>query len=139
MKRILRQSAQSITSDALTGLLVAGLCVILSSCRQTDVDNPIDRAPVIPAQAATTQNSQEDSITLPHDEPEFPPGPGRETFIARCMVCHSLRYISMQPDFPEKTWTKEVEKMKSTWGAHITDAEAKEIIAYLVQVKGKKL
>lgn len=77
-------------------------------------------------------------ITLPHDEPQFPPGPGRDTFIRSCLVCHSLRYISMQPDFPEATWIKEVNKMKNTWGAHFSEAEGKEIVAYLMLVKSKK-
>ena len=77
-------------------------------------------------------------IILPHDEPQFPPGPGRDTFVRSCLVCHSLRYISMQPDFPEASWIKEVNKMKNTWGAHFTEAEGKEIVAYLMLVKGKK-
>ena len=78
------------------------------------------------------------SINMPHDEAEFPPGAGRETFMSRCMVCHSLRYVTMQPDFPEATWVKEVDKMRHTWGAHVTDEESKEIVSYLVLIKGKK-
>lgn len=58
--------------------------------------------------------------------------------MSRCTVCHSLRYISMQPHFSEKTWQKEVEKMKVTWGAHMTESEAKQIVAYLVRIKGKE-
>lgn len=77
------------------------------------------------------------TIELPHDEPEFPPGKGHDTFVSRCGVCHSLRYVTMQPDFPEATWTKEVDKMIKTFGAHITEPEAKEIIEYLTAIKGK--
>jgi hypothetical protein len=95
-----------------------------------------------PGNNAQGNNAQEKAglhhIILPHDEPQFPPGPGRDTFVRSCLVCHSLRYISMQPDFPEATWIKEVNKMKNTWGAHFTEAEGKEIVAYLMLVKGKK-
>lgn len=77
------------------------------------------------------------TIELPHLPPDFPPGNGRELFISRCGVCHSLRYITMQPNFPEKTWAKEVDKMIKTYGAHIDNKEAKEIIEYLNSIKGK--
>lgn len=77
------------------------------------------------------------TIELPHLPPDFPPGNGRELFISRCGVCHSLRYITMQPNFPEKTWAKEVDKMIKTYGAHIDKKEAKEIIEYLNSIKGK--
>ena len=77
------------------------------------------------------------SIDLPYYPPDFPPGKGRELFISRCGVCHSLRYITMQPDFSEKTWTKEVDKMIKTYGAHIDKKEAREIVDYLNSIKGK--
>lgn len=78
------------------------------------------------------------SIEMPHDEAEFPPGKGHDTFVSRCSVCHSLRYVTMQPDFPEATWSKEVDKMIKTFGAHITEPEAKEIVEYLMAIKGAK-
>ncbi len=77
------------------------------------------------------------AIELPHYQPDFPPGPGKDLFISRCGVCHSLRYVTMQPDFPKKTWTKEVDKMVKTYGAHISKTEADEIIGYLNSIKGK--
>lgn len=78
------------------------------------------------------------SVDLPNSPADFPPGEGREIFISRCTVCHSLRYVSMQPNFPEATWAKEVDKMRKTWGAHITDDESKAIVSYLVSIKGQK-
>lgn len=77
------------------------------------------------------------SITLPHDEPELPPGPGREVFAAACVVCHSPRYITSQPPFSRQTWTEEVNKMIKTYGAHVTDEQAKQIVDYLVLINGK--
>jgi mono/diheme cytochrome c family protein len=77
------------------------------------------------------------AIVMPHDEPAFPPGPGRDEFEAACVVCHSPRYITMQPRFSRATWLSEVDKMKDTYGAHITDAQAQKITDYLVAINGK--
>lgn len=77
------------------------------------------------------------SITLPHDEPTFPPGPSREEFVTACVVCHSPRYITMQPRFSRSTWLSEVQKMKDVYGAHISDEQAAKITDYLVFINGK--
>ncbi len=77
------------------------------------------------------------SIELPHYQPDFPPGEHRDLFVSRCGVCHSLRYVTMQPDFPKKTWAKEVDKMIKTYGAHIDKKEAEAIVEYLSSIKGK--
>lgn len=77
------------------------------------------------------------TIVMPHDEPEFPPGPGREEFVTACVVCHSPRYITMQPRFSKSTWLGEVDKMKNTYGAHISDEQALKIGEYLVSINGK--
>ena len=77
------------------------------------------------------------AIELPHYPPEFAPGAGRELFMTRCGMCHSLRYITMQPNFSKKAWSKEVDKMIKTYGAHINKKEAEEITEYLFSVKGK--
>ena len=57
--------------------------------------------------------------------------------MTRCGMCHSLRYITMQPNFSKKAWSKEVDKMIKTYGAHINKKEAEEITEYLFSVKGK--
>jgi hypothetical protein len=77
------------------------------------------------------------TIAMPHDEPEFPPGPGREEFVTACVVCHSPRYITMQPRFSKSTWLGEVNKMKNTYGAHISDEQALKIGDYLFFINGK--
>lgn len=92
-----------------------------------------------PAGAVTSSKSSQaeiHQIVLPHDDAEFPPGPGRQLFLSRCTVCHTLRYVTMQPDFPEKVWAKEVAKMINTYGAHITGEEARQITSYLASIKG---
>jgi cytochrome c5 len=62
---------------------------------------------------------------------------GEETFKASCLTCHSLRYIQMQPAFPQATWEKIVNKMIKSFGAPIPDSSAKVIVNYLMAVKGK--
>src|SRR5712664_854536 len=77
------------------------------------------------------------TIVMPHYEPLFPPGPGRNEFVTACVVCHSPRYITMQPRFSRTTWLSEVKKMKDVYGAHISDEQALKITDYLVSINGK--
>jgi len=68
---------------------------------------------------------------------ELPNAAGYEAFKMNCTNCHSARYVQMQPDFPEKTWTAIVTKMQKSFGAPLTDSAANEIVKYLVTIKGK--
>jgi mono/diheme cytochrome c family protein len=77
------------------------------------------------------------TFVMPHDEPLFPPGIGRDEFLTACVVCHSPRYITMQPNFSRSTWIEEVNKMKNVYGAHISDEQAATITNYLFFVNGK--
>jgi hypothetical protein len=77
------------------------------------------------------------TIVMPHDESLFPPGRGREEFVTACVVCHSPRYITMQPQFSRTTWLGEVNKMKDVYGAHISDEQVLKITDYLVSINGK--
>ncbi len=122
---------------ALVGFVILGAIIIWIGRDDPSQRPKFEEQP--PVQAPITQPSAQsdiNQITLPHDDPEFPPGPGRELFLARCTVCHSLRYITMQPNFSKKVWAKEVAKMINTYKAHITGEEAKEITNYLATVKG---
>ena len=62
---------------------------------------------------------------------------GEEEYKTRCITCHSLRYIEMQPSFPRKTWEKIVDKMIKNFGAPIPDSSEKAIVNYLAEIKGK--
>jgi len=77
------------------------------------------------------------TIVMPHDEPVFPPGSGRDEFVSACVVCHSPRYITMQPQFSKATWLSEVKKMKDVYGAHISDEQTLKITDYLFSINGK--
>lgn len=76
------------------------------------------------------------TITLAPDEPPLPEAPGSAEVNDSCRVCHSSRYLTSQPKLPRKTWTAEVEKMRTIYGASVPDAAAPKIVDYLVQVNG---
>ena len=48
---------------------------------------------VVDAKMESMVDSNADSpvhtIVMLHDEPVFPPGPGRDEFVTACVVCHS--------------------------------------------------
>ncbi len=67
----------------------------------------------------------------------LPEAPGYKTFQNNCMSCHSARYVQMQPDLSEKTWLALVTKMQKSFGAPVPDSSVKEIVQYLVAVRGK--
>ena len=78
------------------------------------------------------------SITLPYDEPDMPDAPGRTEFNQACIICHSPRYIAMQPPFPRKTWQDIVAKMVKVYGAHVDEEQMHKIVDYLVVIKGSQ-
>ena len=68
---------------------------------------------------------------FPSVAPKLAEGQGRAETETFCVMCHSTRYISMQPPLPAATWEAEVNKMIKTFGAPIPEASAKKIISYL--------
>ena len=87
------------------------------------------------SRAAAPQSSHVKSITLPSMEPSLPPGPGRDAAATGCVLCHSAQYIFMQPRFPRETWVAQVDKMRKTYGAPLTDDQAKQIVEDLTAVR----
>ena len=78
------------------------------------------------------------TIVMPHDEPTFPDGPGRRQFLTSCVVCHSPRYIAMQPPFTQTVWATEVHKMATAYGAHVTPEEEAAIVTYIMTIRGAR-
>jgi sulfite dehydrogenase (cytochrome) subunit B len=78
------------------------------------------------------------SIELPPDNAmaELKSGPGLDVVRANCMACHSLDYIVRQPRSDAKRWEGEVNKMVKTYGATISESDAKVIVAYLAIAYG---
>jgi mono/diheme cytochrome c family protein len=63
--------------------------------------------------------------------PELAAGEGKDEVENNCQLCHSPRYITMQPPLPAQAWADEVNKMRKTYGASIPDDAAQKIIQYL--------
>lgn len=84
-----------------------------------------------PAPAALTDDSVYRVSVYPQYPPELAEGEGRAETASFCSLCHSTRYITMQPPLPAATWEAEVTKMRKTLGAPIPDASAALIIKYL--------
>jgi mono/diheme cytochrome c family protein len=88
------------------------------------------------AESTEHSGAQVQAIVLAHDEPELPPGPGRQQFSTQCVICHSPRYITMQPHFPRKVWKAEVQKMVTAYKAPISEPDQAQIVSYLVAAFG---
>ena len=89
-----------------------------------------------PSLQPRAEGAEYQRIVLAHDEPELPPGPGRTEFATQCVICHSPRYVSMQPRFPRKVWKAEVKKMVTAYKASISEHDQAQIVDYLVAVFG---
>ena len=86
--------------------------------------------------AAVTATSGVHSIELPKIDQPMPPGEGSQTLATGCIICHSNRYITMQPPLSKTAWTALVTKMRKTFGAPLNDQQADDAIKYLVSIRG---
>jgi mono/diheme cytochrome c family protein len=130
-----------MTPKTKSAIFSLGLAVLLAGCgHPSNISKEADRD-IAKARVESMLDSKADSpvhtIVMPHDEPVFPPGPGLDQFVTACVVCHSPRYITMQPRFSQVTWLSEVKKMKDVYGAHISDEQALKITDYLFSINGK--
>jgi hypothetical protein len=91
-----------------------------------------------PDNTFSVKGSVREMVLYPEAPPEFAEHEGKAEFVSYCGICHSLKYISMQPAFPAKTWDAEVTKMIVKYHAPIDSVNAKKIVGYLVAVKGTK-
>src|SRR5262245_29561910 len=107
-------------------LLVFFLLIFIFSCSRANDEQTLAN----PISNNTVKDINEVQVFLGN-------APGVAEFKSRCITCHSLRYIQMQPDFPKKTWEKIVDKMIKNFHAPISDSSAKVIVQYLAEVKGR--
>ena len=114
-------------------LFVAFFVAMFSACRQ---EAPAPK-PITPSGTFSVNGSIRE-MTITPETPDFPEKPGKTEFTNYCGICHSLRYITMQPDFPKKTWAAEVSKMIVKYKAPIDSVTAGKIVDYLVSVKAKQ-
>lgn len=93
---------------------------------------------------ATTCGSapaQPKSITLPPDglqlvESELP---GYAKARANCLICHSAEYMRYQPPTAARPyWEATVRRMKQVFNAPFNEADAPDIVDYLVRTYGNE-
>jgi hypothetical protein len=89
-----------------------------------------------PTSSSKPSPSPVHTIKLPDYSPEIANGPNVATFRKDCLICHTARYVSMQPRFSKAVWQSEVKKMVDVYGAPIPDADQALIVEYLVAVNG---
>lgn len=87
-------------------------------------------------QASNKSQNKLVEITLPDYAAKLRDGPNLEVYEKNCLLCHSARYVFMQPPFPRSTWEKEVTKMVDAYGANIPETDRPKIVDYLVAVNG---
>src|SRR6266478_1712061 len=130
-----------MTPKTKSVVLSLGLAALVAGCgHPSNISKEADYG-IANARMESMLDSKSDSpvhtIVMPHDEPAVPPGPGRDEFVTACVVCHSPRYITMQPRFSRNTWLGEVNKMKNVYGAHISDDQVLRITDSLVSINGR--
>lgn len=63
--------------------------------------------------------------------------PGYTVASQKCLICHSVDYISYQPPgMTEAQWTAEMVKMQRLYGAPIDEQEIKLLATYLATMYG---
>ena len=91
---------------------------------------------VVGARPSSSFHASARDGALPDAEPPVPPGPNREEFAALCRLCHSPSLVLTQPRFSEKKWSEVVHKMVTVYGAPIPAEQEREIVVYLVSIRG---
>ena len=117
--------------EKISCLLILASVMLVYSCRQQQEQRPA----AAKTMGSISVNGGVREMTLDPANIDFPEHPGKKEFVAYCGICHSLKYISMQPNFPRKTWDAEVHKMVEKFGAPIDSNISKKIVDYLVEVK----
>jgi mono/diheme cytochrome c family protein len=83
------------------------------------------------APAELSTDSTYEVSAYPMFAPELAAGDGKQEVESYCAMCHSPRYITMQPPLPAATWEAEVNKMNKAYGAAIPDGVSQKIVQYL--------
>jgi mono/diheme cytochrome c family protein len=72
------------------------------------------------------------TIDLPHYQPNLPDAPGREAFASACLICHSSRYIAMQPPITAAKWEENVRKMMKVFAAPVPEEQVGDVVKYAI-------
>ncbi len=125
MRRLLREA--QVACLGLSSILLVGCDGFGAAASQSNGSAPTEAAVLAP---------NLHSITLPHFEPELPIAPGRDEYLVVCVSCHSPRYVTMQPFFPQRQWEETVDKMAKVYGAQMDQGQRASIVQYLVATHG---
>ncbi len=118
-------------------IYLAAVCCpayMLSACHEQPAPIPAPKK----QEHSFSVNGSVREIKIHPENPDFPEHEGKAEFVSYCAICHSLKFISMQPDFPRKTWEAEVTKMIVKYKAPIDSVVSRKIIDYLVAIKSKE-
>ena len=90
-------------------------------------------------QAITDTIIESSSVDYRHVPINLPYAKGVELVERNCRICHSLKYIEMQPPMSAASWSRIVKKMQTVYGMPVNDSNAiNQIVDYLVTIKGVK-
>lgn len=78
------------------------------------------------------------NLEIPTSSQMLPKGPGVDIVNTDCLICHSADHLMNQPSLTQEGWSEVVHKMIVAYHAPVSDRDAKTIVAYLTQLKGKK-
>lgn len=117
---------------AATAIFTLGLAAAVHAQARTGTYEPNEAGTIrrVPEKGPTTGASY-DVGAYPTFRPQLAPGEGSREVNIYCNICHTPRYITMQPALPAGTWADEVNKMVKTYGAPIPEDTVQKIIGYL--------
>jgi cytochrome c5 len=78
------------------------------------------------------------SVDLPASQSLFPQGDGAEIANAQCLICHSAGMVLRQPALTQDQWTREINKMRNSFGAPLPADQVKPLARYLYGINGNR-
>lgn len=113
--------------------IICSIATLLYSCNDKPKQNPYIKK----AEHTFTLNGSVREINIEPEVVEFQEHEGKAEFMSYCSMCHSLKYIATQPDFPKDIWEAEVHKMVDKYKAPIDSVTGAKIVDYLVSIKSQ--
>jgi cytochrome c5 len=79
-----------------------------------------------------TPEAEQRITIMPSENPaQLIQAPGVELVQANCLACHTAQPILTHNGFSADVWASEVQRMRETYGAQISDEDAAAIVRYL--------
>ena len=130
-------------SFGLVFAAVAGFALFLTLIALTSSLQPFvgetDKKPAKPATvSAHGLKLTSVSLDLPEDDMKYPAGPHADVINANCTACHSATMALYQPRLTAPEWTAEVNKMRQTYMAPVSEANVPDIVAYLTNMSDQR-